>query len=81
METVNVHQAKTQFSRLLARVELGEEVIIANRGVPVAKLVPVQPTLARRASLGLDQGRFTVPDDFDAPLADELLAAFEGSEG
>lgn len=68
METVNVHQAKTQFSRLLARVELGEEIVIANRGVPVAKLVPVQPARDRRASLGLDQGRFTVPDDFDAPL-------------
>lgn len=49
--------------------------------MPVAKLVPVQPTLARRASLGLDQGRFTVPDDFDAPLPNDLLAAFEGSEG
>lgn len=68
METVNVHQAKTQFSRLLARVELGEEIIIANRGVPVAKLVPVQPARERCASLGLDKGRFTVPDDFDAPL-------------
>ena len=81
METVNIHQAKTQFSRLLARVELGEEITIANRGVPVAKLVPVQPTHIRRASLGLDQGRFTVPDDFNAPLPNELLAAFEGSEG
>lgn len=80
METVNVHQAKTQLSRLLARVELGEEIVIANRGVPVAKLVPVQPTRDRRASLGLDQGRFKVPDDFDAPLADDLLAVFEGSE-
>ena len=81
METVNVHQAKTQFSRLLARVELGEEIVIANRGVPVAKLVPVQPTCDRRASLGLDQGRFTVPDDFDAPLPDDLLEVFEGSQG
>lgn len=60
METVNVHQAKTQLSRLLARVELGEEIVIANRGVPVAKLVSVQPTSDRRASLGLDQGRFRV---------------------
>ena len=75
METVNVHQAKTQFSRLLARVELGEQIVIANRGVPV------QPTRDRRASLGLDQGRFTVPDDFDAPLRDDLLEVFEGSQG
>ena len=53
MDTVTVHQANTQFSRLLARVELGEEIVIANRGVPVAKLVPVQPAHPRGASLGL----------------------------
>ena len=40
METVNIHQAKTNLSRLLSRVEHGEEIIISNRGVPVAKLVP-----------------------------------------
>ena len=79
MQTVDVHQAKTQLSRLLARVELGEEIIIANRGVPVAKLVPVQPKLARRASLGLDRGRFTVPEDFNAPLPNDLLVEFENT--
>lgn len=80
METVNIHQAKTNLSRLLSRVELGEEIIIANRGIPIAKLVPFQISSNRRASLGIDRGRFTVPDDFDAPLPEEILAAFEGGE-
>jgi prevent-host-death family protein len=80
MESVNIHQAKTNLSRLLSRVELGEEIIISNRGIPVAKLVPFHASSNRRASLGLDRGRFIVPEDFDAPLPEELLAAFEGGE-
>lgn len=78
METVNIHQAKTNLSRLLSRVELGEEIIISNRGIPIAKLVPFRGSSNRRASLGLDRGRFTIPEDFDAPLPEEMLAAFEG---
>lgn len=78
MESVNIHQAKTNLSRLLSRVELGEEIIISNRGTPIAKLVPFHIASNRRTSLGLDRGRFIVPDDFDAPLPEEILAAFEG---
>ncbi|HIK41956.1 type II toxin-antitoxin system Phd/YefM family antitoxin [Thermoleptolyngbya sp. M55_K2018_002] len=78
METVNIHQAKTNLSRLLARVEQGEEIVIANRGVPVAKLVPFQTTLNQRSSLGQDRGILTMPDDFNAPLPEGILAAFEG---
>ncbi|NEP11921.1 MAG: type II toxin-antitoxin system Phd/YefM family antitoxin [Symploca sp. SIO2C1] len=78
METVNIHQAKTNLSRLLSRVELGEEIVIANRGTPIAKLVPFRISLERRSSLGKDQGKFTVPDDFNAPLPEEILVAFEG---
>jgi prevent-host-death family protein len=77
METVNVHEAKTQLSRLLARVERGEEIIIANRGVPIAKLVPLTPQKSRRETLGRDVGRFTVPDDFNEPLPEDLLTAFD----
>ena len=80
METVNIHQAKTHLSRLLSRVELGEEIIISNRGIPVAKLVPFHVSSNRRDSLGLDRERFLVPEDFDAPLPEEILAAFEGNE-
>ncbi|WP_017712713.1 type II toxin-antitoxin system Phd/YefM family antitoxin [Prochlorothrix hollandica] len=78
METVNIHQAKTNLSRLLSRVELGEEIIIANRGLPIAKLVPFRTSLDRRSSLGQDRGKFVLPDDFNAPLPEDILVAFEG---
>ena len=78
METINIHQAKTNLSRLLSRVELGEEIVIANRGIPIAKLVPFRTSFDRRASLGQDRGRFVVPDDFNEPLPGEVLADFEG---
>ncbi len=79
METVNIHQAKTNLSRLLSRVELGEEIVISNRGIPIAKIVPFRTSLDRRSSLGRDRGIFTVPDDFNAPLPEDILTAFEGS--
>jgi prevent-host-death family protein len=81
MDTVNIHQAKTHLSQLLARVERGEEITIANRGVPVAKLVPIANQLDRRSSMGIDRGLFQVPADFNADLPADLLAAFEGEEG
>ncbi|NMF60743.1 type II toxin-antitoxin system Phd/YefM family antitoxin [Pseudanabaena yagii] len=81
METVNIHQAKTNLSRLLSRVELGEEIVISNRGVPVAKLVPFCTSSNRKASLGIDRGRFVVPEDFNDPLPEDILSAFEGGEG
>jgi len=65
-------------SRLLSRVELGEEIVISNRGIPIAKLVPFRTSLDRRSSLGQDRGMFTVPDDFNAPLPEDILVAFEG---
>jgi prevent-host-death family protein len=80
MDTVNIHQAKTHLSQLLQRVELGEEIVIANRGVPVAKLVPIPHHFDRRSSMGSDRGLFQVPADFNADLPANLLAAFEGNE-
>ena len=80
MDTVNIHQAKTHLSQLLSRVELGEEIIIANRGVPVAKLVPIASKLDKRSSMGIDRGLFQVPADFNADIPADLLAAFEGDE-
>ncbi|OYD98580.1 type II toxin-antitoxin system prevent-host-death family antitoxin [Nostoc sp. 'Peltigera membranacea cyanobiont' 213] len=80
METVNIHQAETNLSQLLLRVEHGEEIIISDRGIPIAKLVPFRTSSNRRDSLGQDKGRFLVPEDFNAPLPDEMLAAFEGGE-
>jgi prevent-host-death family protein len=73
-KSVGVHEAKTHLSRLLEDVAAGEEVVITRRGEAVATLVPVQPVVRR---FGIDEGRFSVPEDFDAPLPDEVLDAFE----
>lgn len=75
MKTVNVHEAKTHLSRLLARVEAGEEVVIARAGRPVARLVPVGAPAAGRV-LGADAGRLWIADDFDE-LPDEVTEEFE----
>jgi prevent-host-death family protein len=74
-KSVGVHEAKTHLSRLLEDVAGGEEVVITRRGEAVATLVPVRPAASRR--FGIDEGRFAVPEDFDAPLPDEVLDAFE----
>ena len=63
---VNVHEAKTHLSKLLERVSLGEEVIIAKAGTPVAKLVPFE-TEPKSRVFGSAKGEFTVPDDFNEP--------------
>jgi len=76
MAHVNIHEAKTHLSRLLVRVEAGEEIVIAKAGRPIARLIPIGVSHDRR-TLGRDQGLFEIPDDFDAPLPDDLLAAFE----
>ncbi len=71
---VNIHEAKTHLSRLLQRVALGEEITIANSGIPVARLVPVSmPALPRK--LGQYEGRIWIASDFDAP-SPEIEAMF-----
>ncbi len=70
-----VHEAKTHLSRLLERVDAGEEVVITRRGEEVARLVPPRPDSRRH--LGIDRGRYGVPADFDAALPDEVLRNFE----
>ncbi len=77
MKKVNVHEAKTHLSRLLNRAAAGEEIVIAKAGRPVARLVPIGPSLGKKR-LGIDEGQYDVPADFDAPLPEEILAAFEG---
>jgi len=77
VKQVNVHQAKTQLSKLLRRVAAGEEISIANRGVPVARLVPVSKG-ERKRSQGAYGDTIKIADDFDAPLPDDILDAFEG---
>ena len=76
MFVVNVHQAKTQLSRLLARVEAGEDVVIARRGEPVARLVGCKPRGKRQADIL--KGKVVIPDSFFDPLPEEELTAWEG---
>lgn len=73
MRQVNIHEAKTQLSRLIAA---GEEVVIARYGEPVARLVPLRPPIPRRTP-GSARGKFEVPPAFFDPLPDELLEDFE----
>lgn len=75
METVNVHEAKTHLSRILRRVESGEEIVIARNHRPIARLVPVRDEPRRPGRLA---GQIRIADDFDAPLPDEVLRSFLG---
>ena len=77
MHQVTVHEAKTHLSRLLRELAGGEEVVITRSGQPVARLVAIQES---RPVFGVDEGRFVVPDDFDEPLDEEMVRAFEGRE-
>jgi prevent-host-death family protein len=65
--TINVHEAKTQLSRLLARVEAGERITISRAGRPVAVLIPIDDARGRRAP-GIDRGRVVIHPTFDDPL-------------
>lgn len=76
MVMVNIYEAKTHLSRLLKRVRAGEEVIVAEAGKPVARLVPYETPGPR--NLGGDEGKVWVADDFDAPLPEEILEGFYG---
>jgi prevent-host-death family protein len=77
MQTVNIHEAKTNFSKLIDAVSGGEEIVIARAGKPAARLVPIQAQKIVRKP-GALKGKIRIADDFDAPLPDDLQAAFEG---
>jgi len=69
---VNIHEAKTNLSKLLARVEAGEEVVIARAGPPVARLVPIEQRAPRK--LGLLRGKIWLADDWDSDEVNEEIA-------
>jgi prevent-host-death family protein len=73
---VNIHEAKTHLSRLLVRVSVGEEIVIAKAGKPMARLVPFEKKPAQRVP-GTAKGQVIMAPDFDAPLPQELVDAFE----
>ena len=72
MQVVNIHDAKTQLSRLLEQVQLGEDVVIAKSGTPIARLVPYVAPKRKIAPPGAMAGEIWIADDFDAPI-DELF--------
>ena len=74
LDTVNVHEAKTHLSRLLERVERGEEIVIARAGKPVARLVAIEPVPHR--PMGLYEGQIHVSADFDEPLPWQIFPGF-----
>jgi prevent-host-death family protein len=74
MPTVNIHEAKTRLSQLVAAAEAGEVVIIARNGLPVAQLVAYTPPARQPGRL---KGKMVLHEDFDAPLPADLQAAFE----
>ncbi|MEK7270739.1 MAG: type II toxin-antitoxin system Phd/YefM family antitoxin [Planctomycetota bacterium] len=75
-ESVNIHQAKTHFSKLLRKVQRGQEIVIAKAGKPLARLVPMEGAGGPRIE-GQDRGKVWIADDFDAPLPDDEAALFE----
>jgi prevent-host-death family protein len=77
-DTVNIHNAKTHLSRLIERVEGGDEIVIARAGRPVARLVPYRPRREPRKP-GLWKGQVWLADDWDAPTVNaDIAALFDG---
>jgi prevent-host-death family protein len=76
-KVLNIHEAKTHLSRIVEEVAAGTEVIIAKAGKPMARLSPIVPGVKKKR-LGLLKGKIRVPEDFNAPLSDEVIAGFEG---
>ena len=77
MLTYNIHEAKSNFSKLIAAVEEGEEIIIAKAGKPVATLGPIKRIKQPRIR-GLLKGQILLGAEFDEPLPNDMLDAFEG---
>jgi len=76
VKKVNIYEAKTQLSRLVEEAASGQDVVIARAGRPVARLTRLEKT-SRKRRLGVLDGRFKIPDDFNRALPEEVLSAFE----
>jgi antitoxin (DNA-binding transcriptional repressor) of toxin-antitoxin stability system len=76
MNQVTIREAQRDLSKLISLVQQGEEVVIEEGGEAVAYLIP-PPAFKKKRIPGRDQGRFTVPEDFDDPLPSEILDSFE----
>jgi prevent-host-death family protein len=79
MTKVNIHDAKTHLSRYVEEAAKGKEIVIAKAGKPVARIAPLAAAKVPR-KLGLLDGKARIPEDFNAPLPDKVLAEFLGGE-
>ena len=81
METFNIHEAKTHLSRLVEKAAKGEPFIIAKAGKPMVKVVPLEPPEEKKIKrVGMLEGRFNIPEDFDRMFEDEIAEMFHGKE-
>lgn len=80
MTRVNVHEAKTHLSRLLARIERGETIVLCRRNVPIAEIRPLSGARDEPRPVGLARGKLSVTAGFFEPLPEDVLSGFEGSE-
>ncbi|MGL4462661.1 MAG: type II toxin-antitoxin system Phd/YefM family antitoxin [Planctomycetia bacterium] len=78
MNIVEIHELRENPLRLLQRIEAGEHLVIDRDGKPMAELRPMASAPAKKRPIGLAAGAFTVADDFDAPLPEEVVREFEG---
>lgn len=77
-KTINIHAAKTQFSKLIRQVERGDEIIIARAGHPVARICALPAATKPKRVPGTGKGFFSMTEDFDAPLPEEIQRLFSG---
>lgn len=77
MESVNIYDAKTRLSQLVDRAASGEDVVVSRNGKPLVRITQLVPP-KRSVTFGLLKGKVKIAADFDAPLADDVLATFEG---
>lgn len=81
MTIFTVHKAKTELSKLIARAEAGEEIIIARGDKPAVRLAPIRESAAKNRGLGAWKGKVTVPDSFFEPLPEDEVERWEGGDG
>ena len=81
MIKLNIHEAKTHLSKYLAKLKVGERIVLCKHNHPIAEITPLPQTPGRPRPIGLAKGRFTVPRSFFDPLTEDMLRTFEGMKG
>jgi prevent-host-death family protein len=77
VKQLNIHEAKAKLSSLVDQAARGKSIVIAKSGTPLARLGPLTELRARKITFGFMKGKIRIAEDFDAPLPDAILDAFE----